>query len=180
MALAWVQRPRLLVKTEEKCFSISSVWFVMALWVVDLDPALQIKLSGISRRPSDLIKSSSKRLCLESATYTFPDTVLSSILLIAGNSPVIWTQYPDVFRAICLVHVSGGWPMVFHSLCEMRFISEAVSICKQTGWLFSFTDTHFSGLTLSREKIATRLCVFLFSLRFLCGRLLVVLCTSGV
>ena len=58
VASAWVQRPRLLAKTGEKRLSISSVWSVMALWVEDLDTALQIKCSGMSRRPSDSIKSS--------------------------------------------------------------------------------------------------------------------------
>ena len=56
--LAWVQRPKLLVKTGERRFSIFSVWSIMVLWVEDLDTALQIKLSRMSRIPSDSIKSS--------------------------------------------------------------------------------------------------------------------------
>ena len=77
-----------------------------------------------------MIKSSPKRLCLESATYTFPDSVLSLTLIIAGNSPVIWTQSPVVLHTKCLVDISGGWPMIFHSLYEIRVITKAVSICK--------------------------------------------------
>ena len=177
-----MQRPKLLVRTGEKRLSISSVWSVMALWVEDLDAALQIKFNGMSRRLSDSIKSSPKRLCLESATYTFLDAVLSSVLIIDGNSPVIWIQSPKVLHATCLVDVGGGWPMVFLSLCEIRFMSEAVSICKRTGWLFSFTDTYFRFDFELGRNVATRLfvCVFLFSLCLLCGRFFVVLCTGGV
>ena len=171
MASALVQRPRLLVKTGEKRFSVSSVWSVMILWVENLDTALQIKLSGMSRRPSDSIKSSSKRLCFEFATYTFPDAVLSSNPIIADNSPVIWTESLEALHATCLVDVSGCWPMIFQSLCEIRIMSEAVSICKRTGWLFSFTDTYFRfGFELERiDAIRLFVCVFLFSLHLLCG-----------
>ena len=59
VASALVQRPRLLIKTGEKRFSISSVWSVMALWF--------------------------------------------SILIIAGNSPVIWTQSPEALHTTCLI-----------------------------------------------------------------------------
>ena len=149
------------VKIGEKRFSIFSVWSVMALWVEDLDTALQIKLSGMSRRPSDSIKSSPKRLYLKSATYTFPDAVLSSILIIASNSPVIWTQSPEALHTTCLVDVSGGWSMVFHSLCEMRVVSEVVFICKWTGWLFSL----FPVWLWVREKSCYQTVYMCFSLQ---------------
>ena len=70
--------------------------------------------------------------------------------------------------------------MIFHSLWDESYVR--VSICKRTGWLFSFTDTYFRFDFELGRKLATRLlvCVFLFSLHFLCGRLFVVLCTSGV
>ena len=118
----------------------------------------------MSKKPSDSIKSSPKKLCLETATYTFPDAVLSSILITAGNSPVIWTQSLEALRATCLVDVSGGWPMVFYSLCEMSIIPEAVSICKRTEWLFSFSDTYFWFDFELRRKVATRrfVCVCYF------------------
>ena len=127
-----------------------------------------------------LNKIESQKLCLKSATYTFPDAVLSSILITAGNSPVIWTQSSEMLHTTCLVDVSGGWPMVFHSLCEMRVMSEAVFTCKQTGWLLSFTDTFFRFDLELGKKVATKLRVFLFSLHLLWGCLFVVLCTGGV
>ena len=74
-----------------------------------LETALQTRLNGMSRRPSDLIKWRPSRLCLESAM----DAVLSSILILAGNSPVMWTWSPDVLHATYLIGVGEGWPMVF-------------------------------------------------------------------
>ena len=45
--------------------------------------------------------------------------------------------------------------MVFHSLYELRVMSEAVSICKQDGCSASLT--HISGLIFKlRRKIAIR------------------------
>ena len=61
-------------------------------------------------------------------------------------------------------------------------MSEAVSICKRIGWLFSFTDTYFRFDFELEKKVTIRLLVsvFLFSLRLLYGRLFVVLCTGEV
>ena len=90
VASAWLQHPRLLVKTEENRLSISSVWSLIALWVSDFDTLLQTKLSGMSRRPSGSIKSIPKRLCWEFKMYMITDTVFSSILIVAGSSLIIW------------------------------------------------------------------------------------------
>ena len=90
-------------------------------------------------------------------------------------------QWCGIF-AICLVYVNGGWPMVVHCLGEMRVIFEAVSICNQAKWPFSFTDTDFRFDLVLGEKVATRLfvCVFLCYLCLSCGHLCVILCTGGV
>ena len=90
--------------------------------------------------------------------HTFPDAVLTSILIIASNSPVIWTQSLEALHTTCLIDVSGGWPMVFHSFWEMMVMSEGVSICKRTGWLFSFTDTFPVWLSLGEKLLPD--CVF--------------------
>ena len=76
------------------------------------------------------------------------------------------TQSPDVIRTTCLVGVSGGRPMVFHCLCEMRVTSEAESICNRTEWPFSFTNSYFRFDQVLERKVATKLyvCVFFFSL----------------
>ena len=110
--------------------------------------------------------------------YIFPDAVSSSILIIAGNSPVIWTQYLEAFRATYLVDVSGGWPMVFHNFREMWVMPKAVSICNRTEWLFSFSDTYFRLDFELGRKVATRLFVCFSFPSVLCGCLCVVLCTG--
>ena len=91
-----------------------------------------------------------------------------------GNSPVMWTQSPEVLHATCLVDVSGRWAMVFHSLCEMRVMFDAVSICKRTGRLFSFTNTYFWFDFEFGRKVTTRLfvCIFLFNLCYVVACLL--------
>ena len=51
--------------------------------------------------------------------------------------------------------------MVFHSLCEMRIMSEVVSICNRTEWPFSFTDTYLRFDYALMRKVATQLYVLL-------------------
>ena len=151
---------KLPVKSRKNRLSISSVRSLMALWVRDFDTALQTKLSGMSRRPSGSIKSSPKRLCWEFEMYMIPDAVFSSILIVIGSSPVIWTQSPEVLRATCLVDVSWCLLVLFHSFWEIRVMSDAVSICNRTGWLFSSTDTYLRFEFELGRNVATRLFVF--------------------
>ena len=86
-----------------------------------------------------------------------------------GHSP------PNTLCATCLVGVSAGWPMVFHSLCEMRVMFKAVSLCNRTEWPFNFTDTYFCFDLVLVRKVATGLYIFLFCRCLLCGRLCVIL-----
>ena len=95
VALVWVQCLRSSVKTGGICWIVSSVCSVIVLWVADLETALQTEFSSMFRRTSDSIKLRPNRLCLESSMQMFLDAVLSSILIVAGNSPVMWTQSPD-------------------------------------------------------------------------------------
>ena len=60
----------------------------------------------------------------------FLDAVLSSVSIVACNSPMMWIQSPDVLHANCIVGVSEGWSMLLYSLCELRI--EVVSICNRT------------------------------------------------
>ena len=66
IASVCVPRPRSSVKTVEKRLIIS-ISSVIALWTGNLKTALQTKLSGISWRSRDSIKSRTNWLCLESA-----------------------------------------------------------------------------------------------------------------
>ena len=83
---------------------------------------------------------------------------------------------------ICLVGVSAVWLMVFPSFSEMRAMSEVVSICNRTVWLFSFSDTYFLFDLVFRRKVSLRrfVCVFLSCLCLLCGCLCIILCTGRV
>ena len=85
----------------------------------------------------------------------------------------MWTQSLDVLFATCLVGVSGGWLLVFHSFCEMRVMSESVLIWNWTEWPFSFTDLYFHCVLVLGRKVGTRLfvCIFLCHLCLLCGHL---------
>ena len=177
---AWLLHPRLLVKTGENCLSIFSVRSLMALWVSYFDTTLQTKLNGIPRRPSRSIKSSPKWLCWEFKMYMIPDAVFSSILIVAGSSPVILTQSPEVLRATCFVNVSWGFPILFHRFWELRVISDAVSICNRTGWLFSFTDTYLRFDFKLGRNVGTRLFISVLRLFLFCGRLCIIFHLGGV
>ena len=134
----------------------------MARWAWDLENALQKELSGMCRTRSDSIKSRPNRLCLESVI--FPGTVLSSISIVAGNPPVMGITSLYALRAICLRGVRGVWLMIFHCLCEMRVMSEAMSICNWTERPFSFTDTYFRfDLVFGKKDCHQTVCMFFFA-----------------
>ena len=101
----------------------------------------------MSRRPSYYIKSRPTRL----SQICYINAVLSSISFVAGNFPVMWTQSSDALHATCLVGICGGWPMVFHSFCEMSVMFKVVFICNQTEWPFSFTNIFLVWLGLGEK-----------------------------
>ena len=122
---------------------MASVCSITVLWAEDLETSLQSELNGMSRRPSDSIKSKTNRLFLESEMHIYQDISCLQFWLLLANSSVMWTKFPDALRVSYFVDVKLGWSIVFHSLCEMSFMSEAVSNCNQKEWSFSFTDTYF-------------------------------------